>query len=164
VTVNPYLGEDGIKPFVDDCDKNDNGIFILIKTSNPSSCEFQDKVLGETGNTLYKEVALSISKYVTKIGKNGYSNIGAVIGATFPDVVREIRGILRTSILLVPGYGAQGADVTMLRHFFNKDGSGALINSSRAVLLAYKEKNTEDFSLAARVKVLEMRDEINSNI
>jgi orotidine-5'-phosphate decarboxylase len=161
VTVNPYLGSDGLAPFIDDCNKNDKGIFILVKTSNPSSGEFQDKVFKDSENTLYKDVALSISRYALRTGIRGYSNIGAVTGATYPEAVKELREIMKTSILLVPGYGAQGADVRNIKHFFNKDGTGALINSSRAILLAYREKGTDDYAMASRAKIIEMRDELN---
>lgn len=163
VTVNPYLGTDGLKPFIDDCVSNDKGIFILIKTSNPSSHEYQDKVFLETDNTLYKEVATNINKYIIKTGKYGFSNLGVVIGATYPEVAIELRSMLDKSLILVPGYGAQGADASFISSFFNKDGLGALINSSRAILLAYTNKGTDDYSSAARDKALEMKDDLNRN-
>lgn len=163
VTVNPYLGTDGIKPFIDDCDKNDKGIFILVKTSNPSSVEYQDKIFTETGNTLYNEVAKNINNYIIETGKYGFSNLGVVVGATYPEVAKELRSKLDKCLILVPGYGAQGADARFISNFFNKDGLGALVNSSRAILLAYKNKGTDDYAFAAREKTLDMKDDLNRN-
>lgn len=164
VTVNPYLGSDGIKPFIDDSIKYDKGIFVLVKTSNPSSHEYQDQILSGTNMPLYHQVAKNIADIDTDTGSSGYCRTGAVIGATYPEAAVHLRSVLSKNILLVPGYGAQGADPALLGCFFDKDGSGAIINSSRDILLAWKEYGTQDHAQAARKKVLFMRDDINNKI
>ena len=164
LTVNPYLGTDGLMPFIEDCNRYDKAIFILVKTSNPSSAEYQDRLLKETGDTLYMDVATKINGYIIKTGIHGYSNIGAVAGATYPEAAARLRKLLSKSLLLVPGYGVQGADPGSIGSFFDKNGSGALINSSRAILLAYKELKTDDYAEASRAKAIAMRDDINATI
>lgn len=164
VTVNPYLGSDGIKPFLDDCIKYDKGIFVLVKTSNPSSHEYQDRLVDKTGNTVYIQVAKDLAEIDTDTGASGYCRTGAVIGATYPEAAVILRNILSKNILLVPGYGAQGADPVLLGSFFDKDGTGAIINSSRDILLAWKEYGTNDHANAAREKALFMKNDINKNI
>jgi len=161
LTVNPYLGSDGLLPFVNVCSEHNKGIFILTKTSNPSAGEFQDRLMdidsGEeeelrklgvqvAGKTqLYNLVALHVNRYAQKqIGERGYSSIGAVVGATYPREAIMLRKIMPNSIFLVPGYGAQGATAKDLTNCFNDDGYGAVVNSSREIIFAYeKEKNNE---------------------
>lgn len=135
VTVNPFLGKDGILPFVH---KEGKGLFILLKTSNPTSSEIQDLIL-ENGDPLYLQIAKNI-KELSKgtIGEYGFSNIGVVIGATFPEVSKNLRNDLPETLFLVPGYGAQGGSLKGLKNFFNKSGDGAFINSSRRILYSYK--------------------------
>ncbi|MCR5832231.1 MAG: orotidine-5'-phosphate decarboxylase [Lachnospiraceae bacterium] len=167
-TVNPYLGSDGIKPFIDVCKENDRGIFILVKTSNPSSGEFQDRVLHDVDSTLYEAVGFKVREWATLSMDGEYSNIGAVVGATYPKMGEILRRIMPKSYILVPGYGAQGASGADLKPFFNSDGLGAIINSSRGIIAAYRNekysKFTEDgFADAARAAVLDMKEDIRVN-
>ncbi len=168
-TVNPYLGTDGIKPFIDVCNENDRGIFILVKTSNPSSGEFQDRVLHDEDSTLYEAVGFKVKEWAKLSMDGAYSNIGAVVGATYPKMGEILRRIMPKSYILVPGYGAQGATGKDLKPFFDKDGLGAIINSSRGIIAAYKnakyEKFGEDgFADAARAAVIDMKEDIRVNI
>ncbi len=168
-TVNPYLGSDGVKPFIDVCNEYDRGIFILVKTSNPSSGEFQDRVLADEDSTLYETVGFKVSEWA-KLSMDGqYSNIGAVIGATYPRMGEILRKIMPKSFILVPGYGAQGGSGKDLKPFFNKDGLGAIINSSRGIITAYKSEKyakygEEGFADAARAAVIDMREDIHGAI
>ena len=169
VTVNPYLGSDGVKPFIDVCNEYDRGIFVLVKTSNPSSGEFQDRVLADEDSTLYETVGFKVSEWA-KLSMDGqYSNIGAVIGATYPRMGEILRKIMPKSFILVPGYGAQGGSGKDLKPFFNKDGLGAIINSSRGIITAYKSEKyakygEEGFADAARAAVIDMREDIHGAI
>ncbi len=158
LTVNPYLGTDGLNPFVEVCKKHEKGIFILVKTSNPSSGELQDRIvkitqeektelenlgigLQNSGTQVYNAVALQVNKYAqSQIGKRGYSQIGAVVGATFPEQAKVLRKIMPNSIFLVPGYGAQGGTAKDLTNCFNDDGYGAVVNSSRGIIFAYEKQ------------------------
>lgn len=167
LTVNPYLGYDGIKPFIDDCTKFDKGIFILVKTSNKSSGQLQD-VVTEHGKSIYEVVAEHINEWGKNlIGKHGYSSVGAVVGATYPNQAKRLRRILKNSYILVPGYGAQGGTAQDASHNFNPDGLGAIVNASRSIMCAYrsdtwKEKFSEnDFDKAARAEALRMKEDIN---
>ena len=167
-TVNPYLGSDGIKPFIDVCNENDRGIFILVKTSNPSSGEFQDRILHDMDSTLYEAVGIKVCEWAKLSMDGDYSNVGAVVGATYPKMGEILRRIMPKSFILVPGYGAQGGTGKDLKPFFNPDGLGAIVNSSRGIIAAYtKEKYahfTEDgFADAARAAVLDMREDIKLN-
>ncbi len=168
-TVNPYLGTDGIKPFIDACNEHDKGIFILVKTSNPSSGEFQDRVLHDEDSTLYEAVGFKVRQW-SKLSMDGaYSNVGAVVGATYPKMGEILRRIMPESFILVPGYGAQGGSGKDLKPFFNKDGLGAIINSSRGIIAAYKNARYEKygadgFADAARAAVLDMKEDIRTNI
>jgi orotidine-5'-phosphate decarboxylase len=168
-TVNPYLGSDGVKPFIDVCNECDKGIFILVKTSNPSSGEFQDRVLADEDSTLYEAVGFKVSEWA-KLSMDGtYSNIGAVVGATYPRMGEILRKIMPKSFILVPGYGAQGGSGKDLKPFFNKDGLGAIVNSSRGIITAYKSEKyekygEEGFADAARAAVIDMREDINGAI
>ena len=156
-TVNPYLGTDGIKPFVDVCKEYDKGIFVLVKTSNPSSGEFQDQILSSTGKPLYEYVGEMVEKWGADTMEGDYTNVGAVVGATYPEMGKVLREIMPHTYILVPGYGAQGVTGADLVPFFNKDGLGAIVNSSRGIIAAYKkeeyaqfgEKNFADASRAA---------------
>ncbi len=166
LTVNPYLGIDGIKPFIDDCANNDKGIFVLVKTSNPSSGQLQD-LKTESGKTIYETVAGYVAQWGEAVkGKYGYSSIGAVVGATYPEQAKVLREIMKNSYILVPGYGAQGGTAKDAAASFNKDGLGAIVNASRSVMCAYKSDkwNTKydekSFAEAARAEAIRMRDEI----
>ena len=168
-TVNPYLGSDGVKPFIDVCNENDRGIFVLVKTSNPSSGEFQDRIMQDEDSTLYETVGLKVNEWASLSMDGAYSNVGAVVGATYPKMGEILRRIMPKSYILVPGYGAQGGTGKDLKPFFNKDGLGAIINSSRGIIFAYKnskyEKYTKDgFADAARAAVLDMKKDIRDNI
>lgn len=168
ITVNPYLGSDGIYPFIEDVKKYNKGVFILVKTSNRSSVELQD-VLVTYKRRKFKFYEL-VAKYVNEwakqaIGKTGYSSVGAVVGATFPKDASNLRKLLPKSYFLVPGYGAQGGRAKDMVRFFNNDGLGALISSSRGITYAYlydKRYNSKNFDRAAREAVINMNEEINS--
>lgn len=166
LTVNPYLGIDGIKPFIDDCANNDKGIFVLVKTSNPSSGQLQD-LKTESGKTIYETVAEYVAEWGEAVkGKYGYSSVGAVVGATYPEQAKVLREIMKNAYILVPGYGAQGGTAKDAAASFNKDGLGAIVNASRSVMCAYKSDkwNTKydetSFAEAARAEAIRMRDEI----
>lgn len=170
LTVNPYLGWDGIKPFVEVCNEYNKGIFALVKTSNPSSGELQDLVL-QNGNTIYETVASLVDKWGEgSIGTYGYSSVGAVVGATYPEQAAKIRELMPRSIILVPGYGAQGGNAKSVAVNFNKDGLGAIVNASRSILYAYKSDiwssiyDENSFDEAARAEAITMRDDINREI
>ena len=160
LTVNGYLGTDGIKPFV----KDDKSIFVLVKTSNPSSGELQDLKL-ENGLKVYEQMAHNVNEWGKDvIGKYGYSNVGAVVGATYPEQITELRKIMPKAYFLVPGYGAQGGTAADVAKAFNADGLGAVVNASRSIMCAYKKADCDekDFALAAREEAIRMRDDINS--
>lgn len=165
-TVNPYLGTDGVKPFVDVCNECDKGIFVLVKTSNPSSGEFQDKIM--EGKPLYEQVAEKIVNEWGAASMDGdYSNVGAVVGATYPEQGKILRELMPKTYILVPGYGAQGGRGKDLVHFFNKDGLGAIVNSSRGIIAAYQKEEyarfgEAAFADAARAAVIDMREDISS--
>ncbi|MBQ5475145.1 MAG: orotidine-5'-phosphate decarboxylase [Lachnospiraceae bacterium] len=143
VTVNPYLGTDGVKPFVDVCKENDKGIFVLVKTSNPSSGEFQDQKID--GTPLYELVGKQVAKWGEDFMGDEYSNVGAVVGATYPEMGKILRNIMPKTYILVPGYGAQGGTAKDLSPFFNEDGLGAIVNSSRGIIAAYKQEQYAQF-------------------
>ena len=163
-TVNPYLGTDGIKPFVDVCKEEKKGIFILVKTSNPSSGEFQDRLID--GKPLYEHVAEKVAAWGEEHMGDSYSYVGAVVGATYPEVGKALRKIMPKSFILVPGYGAQGGKGADLVHYFNEDGLGAIVNSSRGIIAAYKQEKyarfgAEHFADASRQAVLDMIEDIS---
>ena len=169
ITLSPYLGSDSIEPYIKHCKKYDKGLFILVKTSNPNSGEIQDLETGE--GKLYEKVGKLVDKWgKTLIGKHGYSRIGAVVGATHPKQAENLRKIMPDTYFLVPGYGAQGAKAEDLKGCFNKDGLGAIINSSRGIIAAYlKESNRKkfsekDFALAAREAAIYMKDDLQKNL
>lgn len=160
LTVNPYLGTDGIQPFVDRAVENNKSIFVLVKTSNQSSGELQDLVCD--GKPIYEHMAELVKKWsVGSIGSHGYSNIGVVVGATYPEQAERIRAIIPHTYFLVPGYGAQGGKAKDIAKSFNNDGLGAIVNASRSIMCAYK-KNGGSVGDAARKEAIRMRDDIMS--
>ena len=155
-TVNPYLGSDGIQPFIDVCREEKKGIFILVKTSNPSSGEFQDRLID--GRPLYEWVGEQVAKWADTCMGDAYSYVGCVVGATYPEMGRILRKTMPKSYILVPGYGAQGGTADSLRPYFNEDGLGAIVNSSRGIIAAYKQEQyakfgPEHFAEASRAAV-----------
>jgi len=163
ITVNPYLGSDGIKPFIDVCKQEDKGLFILVKTSNPSSGEFQDQLI--SGKPLYELVGKKVSEWGELHMGEAYSYIGAVVGATYPEMGKILRELMPKTYILVPGYGAQGGKAQDLVNYFNKDGLGAIVNSSRGIIAAYKLKGYEKFGPeayadASRQAVIDMREDL----
>lgn len=168
-TVNPYLGTDGVKPFVDVAKENDRGLFILVKTSNPSSGEFQDKIFSDNSKSLYETVADMVNVWGAESMHGGYSDIGAVVGATYPEIGEKMRSVMKNSYILVPGYGAQGGKGSDLKAFFNPDGLGAIVNSSRGIIAAWQKDTYKDrfdakhFADASRQAVLDMKEDLNKN-
>ena len=165
ITVNPYFGVDGIKPFVEVCKEEKKGLFILVKTSNPSSGEFQDQKID--GKPLYELVGEQVVKWGEECMGDAYSYVGAVVGATYPEMGRIMRKVMPKTYILVPGYGAQGGTAKDLLPYFNEDGLGAIVNSSRGIIAAYKQPAYEKFgetgfAEAARQAVLNMKEDINS--
>lgn len=147
-TVNPYLGTDGIRPFVDVCKEEKKGLFILVKTSNPSSGEFQDRMID--GRPLYEHVGEKVAEWGADCMGDSYSYIGAVVGATYPEQGKILRKVMPKSFILVPGYGAQGGRGKDLVHFFNEDGLGAIVNSSRGIIAAYKQDKYKDQGITSK--------------
>ena len=164
VTVNPYLGTDGVRPFIQVCKEEKKGIFVLVKTSNPSSGEFQDRLVD--GKPLYQIVAEKVDEWGREHMGDTYSYVGAVVGATYPEMGKVLRRIMPKSYILVPGYGAQGGKAADLVHYFNEDGLGAIVNSSRGIIAAYRQEKyaafgAEHFADASRQAVLDMIADIN---
>ena len=164
VTVNPYLGSDGVNPFIDVCKKEKKGLFNLVKTSNPSSGEFQDQLVN--GRPLYELVGEKVAEWGQECMGDTYSYIGAVVGATYPEMGRVLRRIMPKAYILVPGYGAQGGQGKDLVHFFNEDGLGAIVNSSRGIIAAYKQEKyaqigEANFADASRKAVEDMIADID---
>ncbi|MCI6061281.1 MAG: orotidine-5'-phosphate decarboxylase [Dorea sp.] len=156
VTVNPYLGSDGVNPFLNVCKEEKKGIFVLVKTSNPSSGEFQDQLID--GRPLYELVGEKVAAWGEELMGDEYSYVGAVVGATYPEMGKVLRKVMPKSYILVPGYGAQGGKGKDLVHFFNEDGLGAIVNSSRGIIAAYKQEQyasygEENFGDASRAAV-----------
>jgi len=163
ITVNPYLGSDGIRPFVEACKDFEKGIFILCKTSNPSSSEIQDKIV--EGKSIYEIVAEMINNLSKGTqGNSGYNSIGAVVGATYPEQAKKIRSIIPKSFFLVPGYGAQGGSAKNTTSCFNNDGYGAIINSSRDIIFAYKKIPNKKFDEASRIAAEKMKEDISKSM
>ena len=165
LTINPYMGSDSVVPFVEECKKHDKGLFILVKTSNPSSGEFQDQKVGE--KAVYELVGKKVDEWGLDTVRGNYSDIGAVVGATYPEMGKVLREIMPKAYILVPGYGAQGGTAAELKPFFNKDGLGAIVNSSRGIIAAYKQEKyaefgAEGFAEAARAAVIDMKNDIAS--
>ena len=165
VTVNPYLGTDGVKPFVDVCKEQKKGLFILVKTSNPSSGEFQDRLID--GRPLYELVGEQVAKWGEDCMGDDYSYVGCVVGATYPEMGKVLRKLMPKTYILVPGYGAQGGTAKDLKPYFNEDGLGAIVNSSRGIIAAYRQEayskfGEENFADASREAVINMKNDINS--
>lgn len=163
ITVNPYTGSDGILPFIDVCKEEKKGLFILVKTSNPSSGEFQDQLIGD--RPLYELVGRKVAQWGELHMGDTYSYIGAVVGATYPEMGKILRKLMPKTYILVPGYGAQGGKSEDLVHYFNKDGLGAIVSSSRGIIAAYRQKAYEKFGPeayadASRQAVIDMREDI----
>jgi orotidine-5'-phosphate decarboxylase len=159
-TVNPYLGSDGVLPFVKICKEHDKGIFVLVKTSNPSSGEFQDVLTGD-GRAIYELVGRKVAEWGADCKEGVYSNVGAVVGATYPEQARILRKLMPHTFILAPGYGAQGATAADLSSFFDSDGLGCIVNSSRGIIAAYKKESyskygEEGFADAARAAAIDM--------
>lgn len=172
ITVNPYLGSDGVKPFIKVCKEEKKGIFVLVKTSNPSSGEFQDRLIqeaadgnGTASRPLYEVVGEKVVEWGADCMGDSYSYVGAVVGATYPEQGRVLRKMMPKAFILVPGYGAQGGKGKDLVHFFNEDGLGAIVSSSRGIIAAYMQEeyakySAEHFAEASRAAVIDMRDDI----
>ena len=163
-TVNPYLGSDGIKPFLEVCKEEKKGIFILVKTSNPSSGEFQDRLID--GRPLYEYVGEKVAQWGEEVMGDNYSYVGAVVGATYPEIGKVLRKVMPKSFILVPGYGAQGGKGADLVHYFDENGLGAIVNSSRGIIAAYKQEayasfGAEHFADASRAAVEAMIKDID---
>ena len=166
LTVSPYLGLDSIEPFIEECKENNKGIFVLVKTSNPSSSDIQDKI-DENGEHIYESVAKFIKKAGEElIGETNYTSIGAVVGATYPEEALKLRKIMNNNIFLVPGYGAQGATAKDIVNCFNEDGLGALVNASRSIIFSYMKNETvescskEIYKKCVRESTIKMIDDI----
>lgn len=162
ITLNPYLGYDSIEPYIDNCNQHDKGLFVLVKTSNPNSGEIQDLIVD--GEKIYEKVAQLVKSWGEDlIGEFGYSKIGAVVGATHPEQAAQIRKLMPNTYFLVPGYGAQGAGAAQLKDCFHKGGLGAIVNSSRGIIAAYKNNDKyseKEFAIASRDAVIAMRDDL----
>ena len=170
VTINPYMGIDSVKPFIEDCKKYGKGAFVLAKTSNPSSGELQDLML-DTKEKIYCHVASLIEKWGEDLrGEYGYSSISAVVGATYPEQLKELRNIAKHTYFLIPGYGAQGGKAEDIALGFDSNGFGGLVNASRSLMCAYKSDRwsnlfkEEEYAKATREEAIRMRDELNSAI
>ncbi|MFZ5352647.1 MAG: orotidine-5'-phosphate decarboxylase [Bacillota bacterium] len=169
ITVNPYLGTDSIAPFVKNCKKNGKGVFVLVKTSNKSSVDIQDLV--SNGRRIYEHVAeIVVELGDGSRGRHGYSSVGAVVGATFKEDAARLRKLMKHNYFLVPGYGAQGGTAEDAAECFNENGLGALVNSSRGIIAAYKAPDyssrfsENQFAEAAREAAIKMRDDINNEL
>ena len=165
ITLNPYMGYDSIEPYMKNCETYDKGMFVLVKTSNPNSGEVQDIMVGQ--QHFYEYMGALVAKWGQDfIGESGYSRIGAVVGATYPEQGKALRKLMPKTYFLVPGYGAQGATAEDLAGCFNKDGLGAIVNSSRGIIAAYqkdhygKDFGPADFAKASRQAVIDMRDDL----
>ena len=170
VTVNPYMGTDCVKPFIEDSKKYGKGVFVLVKTSNKSSGELQDLKL-ENGNKVYEQVATLVEEWGKDlIGEYGYSSISAVVGATYPEQLKEIRKLAPHTFFLIPGYGAQGGKAEDIALGFDENGIGGIVNASRSLMCAYKSDRWKEvytekqFAEATRAEALRMREELMSAI
>ena len=170
VTVNPYMGTDCVKPFIDDCKKYNKGLFILVKTSNPSSGELQDEKL-ENGEEVYTRVAKYVEKWGEELrGEYNYSSISAVVGATYPEQLKKLRQIAPHTYFLIPGYGAQGGKAEDIALGFDENGLGGIVNASRSLMCAYKSEmwkgkfEEKDYAKATRAEAIRMKEELCSKI
>lgn len=163
ITVNPFLGEDSILPFIETAEKYGKGIFILVKTSNLGSKDIQDLRFGD--KTVSEMVADWVEKHANKhLGENGYSSIGAVVGATFPEVAKSLRKRMPHSIFLVPGFGPQGGNLKGISNFFNDDGLGAIINSSREIVFSNKGKEQKNYLQVIESNIKTFKQSINKEL
>ena len=164
-TVNAYLGIDGVQPFIDVAKREGKGLFCLVRTSNPSAGDFQDLELAN-GGKVYEAVAAKVNEWGKDlIGEEGFSSVGAVVGATWPEQAVALRKAMPNTFILVPGYGAQGAGADAAVAGFTADGKGGIVNSSRAIMTAWKKKDAVDawnFGLAAREEALDMKEKLNA--
>lgn len=170
ITVNPYMGTDCVKPFIDDCKKYNKGLFILVKTSNPSSGELQDVKL-ENGEEVYTRVAKYVEKWGEELrGEYNYSSISAVVGATYPEQLKQLRQIAPHTYFLIPGYGAQGGKAEDIALGFDENGLGGIVNASRSLMCAYKSDmwkdkfEEKDYAKATRAEAIRMKEELCSKI
>lgn len=165
VTVNPYLGIDGVKPFIDVAKRDGKGVFCLVRTSNPSAGDFQDLKLGD-GRMVYEAVAAKVNEWGEDlIGEEGFSSLGAVVGATWPEQAVQLRKAMPKAIILVPGYGAQGASADDAVASFTADGKGSIVNASRSIMTAWKKNSDlkpEEFATAARLEAEDMKNKLNA--
>ena len=166
MTVTPYLGRDSLAPFAEACRKNDRGMFVVLKTSNPGSKDFEDQELASTGRPLYEKIAGVLNELGEDLtGASGYSSVGAVIGATFPEEGRRLRTLMPRALILVPGYGAQGGSAKAAAECFNDDGLGAVVSSSRGITYGFEGGITRDaFVRAVREKTQRMVEEVNAAV
>jgi orotidine-5'-phosphate decarboxylase len=167
LTVTPYLGRDSLVPFVEACKKHNKGLFVILKTSNPGSKDFEDQALAETGRPLYEKIAGVLNELGDGlVGASGYSSIGAVIGATFPEEGRRLRALMPKALILVPGYGAQGGSANAAAECFNEDGLGAVVNSSRGITYAFGDPDIsrEAFTRSVRENTLRMIGDVNAAV
>lgn len=167
LTVTPYMGRDSLLPFVDACQKHGKGMFVILKTSNPGSKDFEDQPLEATGRPLYEKIAGVIKDLGDGlVGESGYSSIGAVIGATFPKEGRRLRELMPRALILVPGYGAQGGSAKAAAECFNDDDLGAIVNSSRGITYAFGDPNIsrDAFIRSVREKTQRMIDDVNAAV
>jgi orotidine-5'-phosphate decarboxylase len=167
LTVTPYLGRDSLVPFVEACKKHGKGLFVVLKTSNPGSKDFEDQTLAETGRPLYEKIGGVLNELgASMVGESGYSSIGAVIGATFPEEGRRLRTLMPKALILVPGYGAQGGSAKAAAECFNDDGLGAIVNSSRGITYAFGDPNIsrDAFVHSVRENTLRMIAEVNAAV
>lgn len=167
LTVTPYLGRDSLVPFVDACAKHGKGLFVVLKTSNPGSRDFEDQTLAETGHPLYEKIAGVLNELGRdQVGESGYSAVGAVIGATFPEEGRRLRALMPSALILVPGYGAQGGSAQAAAECFNDDGLGAIVNSSRGISYAFSDPaiSRDAFVKSVRENTLRMIQDVNSAV
>ena len=164
-TINPYMGSDSVNPFIDVCKEENKGLFVLVKTSNPSSGEFQDRIID--GRPLYEYVGEKVNEWGSQCMGDTYSYVGCVVGATYPEMGKILRKIMPKAYILVPGYGAQGGKASDLAPYFIKDGLGAIVNSSRGIICAYKQDKyakfgADHYAEASRQAVIDMIEDINA--
>jgi orotidine-5'-phosphate decarboxylase len=167
LTVTPYLGRDSLVPFVEACRKHGKGLFVVLKTSNPGSKDFEDQTLESTGRPLYEKIGGVLNELGSGlVGASGYSSIGAVIGATFPEEGSRLRALMPKALILVPGYGAQGGSAQAAAECFNEDGLGAVVNSSRGITYAFGDPNIsrEAFMKSVRENTWRMIEEVNAAV
>jgi orotidine-5'-phosphate decarboxylase len=167
LTVTPYLGRDSLVPFAEACNKHGKGLFVVLKTSNPGSKDFEDQPLESTGRPLYEKIAGVLNELGREqVGESGYSSVGAVIGATFPEEGRRLRGLMPKALILVPGYGAQGGSAKAAAECFNADGLGAIVSSSRGATYAFGDPDIsrDAFVRSVRENALRMIGDVNAAV